>query len=102
GFGAPRDRDFSLHDALPISGGLHGVGVTVVNALSEWLKVEVHRDGGYYTQSYTRGTPDAPLKRVRDSDLHGTKVTFKPDAEIFRSEEHTSELQSRENLVCRL
>lgn len=68
-----------------VSGGLHGVGVSVVNALSEWLKVDVRRDGKHYTQTYYRGTPK---KLVGDSSEYsgserGTTVTFKPDAQIF-------------------
>ena len=65
------------------SGGLHGVGASVVNALSEWLTVTVHTDGGEYTQSFERGKEKGPLKRLRDSDKRGTIVRFKPDAEIF-------------------
>ena len=68
-----------------ISGGLHGVGASVVNALSAWLTVEVYHDGKVYMQSYKRGKADGPVAAVRDCDpqLHGTKVHFLPDAEIF-------------------
>jgi DNA gyrase subunit B len=66
-----------------IAGGLHGVGASVVNALSEWLRVEVHRDGGKHMQEYARGKKQAAVKKIGSSDLHGTAVTFKPDAEIF-------------------
>ncbi|MDO5291110.1 MAG: DNA topoisomerase (ATP-hydrolyzing) subunit B [bacterium] len=66
-----------------VSGGLHGVGASVVNALSEWLEVVVCTDGKMYTQRYERGKVMYPLKEVGDTDQRGTKVTFKPDAEIF-------------------
>lgn len=66
-----------------ISGGLHGVGVSVVNALSEWLEVEVKQNGKVFHQTYNRGVPQAPLKEVGKTDKHGTKITFYPDADIF-------------------
>ncbi len=69
--------------AYQTSGGLHGVGVTVVNFLSEWCEVEVCRDGYSYHQEYERGIPTGPVERGAKSDKHGTKTTFKPDAEIF-------------------
>ncbi|MEM0951260.1 MAG: DNA topoisomerase (ATP-hydrolyzing) subunit B [Cyanobacteria bacterium P01_H01_bin.74] len=68
-----------------VSGGLHGVGASVVNALSEKMVVEVHRDGGVFKQSYQRGEPDAAVQRVGDSSGHGTKTTFWPDADIFET-----------------
>lgn len=70
-----------------VSGGLHGVGVSVVNALSEWCKVEVKRDGKIYFQEYQRGIPKAPVKQIGTykSETTGTKVTFKPDKEIFKT-----------------
>ncbi|MBI2092467.1 MAG: intein-containing DNA gyrase subunit B [Deltaproteobacteria bacterium] len=71
------------HSAYKVSGGLHGVGASVVNALSESLKLEVRKDGKLHEQSYKRGTPNAPLKAVGKSDRVGTKVTFKPDSTIF-------------------
>lgn len=67
-----------------VSGGLHGVGVSVVNALSVATKVEVHRDGGYFIQEYSRGKPKAKVKKVRASDFTGTIVTFEADEEIFK------------------
>ncbi len=70
-------------EGYKIAGGLHGVGASVVNALSEWLKVEVYRDGGKYSQEYVRGKKQAAVKKVGNSKLHGTVVTFKPDAQIF-------------------
>jgi DNA gyrase subunit B len=69
--------------AYKVSGGLHGVGVTVVNFLSEWLEVEVYREGKVYKQSYERGKPKGPVKAAGASDEQGTKITFKPDHEIF-------------------
>ncbi len=65
------------------SGGLHGVGVTVVNFLSEWCEVEVCRDGGMFQQEYERGIPTGLVIRVSASDQTGTKTTFKPDGQIF-------------------
>ncbi|MDP6086026.1 MAG: DNA topoisomerase (ATP-hydrolyzing) subunit B [Nitrospinota bacterium] len=66
-----------------VSGGLHGVGVSVVNALSEWLELEVRWDGDLYKQRYQMGVPEAPLKKAGKSKTSGTKVTFSPDPEIF-------------------
>ncbi len=69
--------------AYVTSGGLHGVGVTVVNFLSEWANVEVCRDGHVYQQEYERGVPTGPVTRVGKTDKRGTKTTFKPDGQIF-------------------
>lgn len=66
-----------------VSGGLHGVGVSVVNALSDWLEVIVERDGGMFQQRYERGKPSYKVKQIGKSRNHGTKVTFFPDASIF-------------------
>ena len=68
-----------------VSGGLHGVGVSVVNALSEWLEVEVSRDGKKYFQRYIRGKPEADVQEIGTSDVTGTKTTFKPDTKIFET-----------------
>ncbi|MBQ9513973.1 MAG: DNA topoisomerase (ATP-hydrolyzing) subunit B [Clostridia bacterium] len=68
-----------------ISGGLHGVGLSVVNALSTWLKVEVFQNGNRYEQNYKRGVPVAPLAIVGKADSTGTWVTFMPDPEIFET-----------------
>jgi DNA gyrase subunit B len=75
-----------------VSGGLHGVGVSVVNALSKRLDLEVKRDGGIYTQSYERGLPLAKLKQVGKTKKSGTKVTFWADDEIFESTEFNFEI----------
>ncbi|MBI3952762.1 MAG: DNA topoisomerase (ATP-hydrolyzing) subunit B [Candidatus Doudnabacteria bacterium] len=75
-----------------VSGGLHGVGVSVVNALSEYLRAEVRRDGKIYTQEYKRGKPITKVKMVgkvppKDFWQHGTKIFYKPDAEVFTEKE---------------
>lgn len=70
-------------EGYKVSGGLHGVGVSVVNALSEWLEVEVKRNGSVYYQRYERGIPVTELAETGKSDSTGTKITFKPDPEIF-------------------
>ncbi len=71
--------------AYQTSGGLHGVGVTVVNFLSEWCEVEVSRNGHIHQQSYERGVPTGPVNRVGKTDQVGTKTIFKPDAQIFQT-----------------
>ena len=70
-------------ESYKVSGGLHGVGVSVVNALSEYLEAEVHRDGGIYIQEYERGKPKKPVKKIGKTDETGTRITFKADKEIF-------------------
>lgn len=69
--------------AYVTSGGLHGVGVTVVNFLSEWCEVEVRRGGYVYQQEYERGEPTGDVQRIGKSDRRGTKTTFKPDSQIL-------------------
>ncbi len=66
-----------------VSGGLHGVGASVVNALSEWLEVEVHKNGKIHQMKFSRGDITSPLKIIGDTDITGTKVRFKPDPEMF-------------------
>ena len=72
-------------DSYKVSGGLHGVGVSVVNALSEWLEVEVSREGKLFYQKYKRGEPEGKVKEIGTSKKTGTKVTFFPDNEIFKN-----------------
>jgi DNA gyrase subunit B len=71
------------NDAYKVSGGLHGVGISVVNALSETLNLEIWRGGKVYAQTYHRGAPTADLKTIAQTDKRGTRVNFKPDAKIF-------------------
>jgi DNA gyrase subunit B len=76
------------NSAYKVSGGLHGVGVSCVNALSELLKVEVQRNGKVYNQTYARGVPQGQVKEVGVTDKRGTRVTFKPDSTIFEVSEY--------------
>ncbi len=71
-------------EGYKVSGGLHGVGASVVNALSIFCRVEVHRDGGKYAQEYKKGEKKANVKKVGSSKLHGTVTMFEPDPEIFK------------------
>jgi DNA gyrase subunit B len=70
-------------DGYKVSGGLHGVGASVVNALSIYCRAEVHRDGGKYVQEYSKGKKKGPVKKIAASKLNGTVITFEPDKEIF-------------------
>lgn len=70
-------------DGYKVAGGLHGVGLSVVNALSSWLEIEVKREKGIYVQRYERGKPVMDLKKKGPTNRTGTKITFQPDAEIF-------------------
>ena len=79
-------------DGYKVSGGLHGVGASVVNALSEWMEVVVCRDGKKHRQLYQRGIPAAPVEEIGDSDENGTRTTFKPDPEIFEELEYDFEI----------
>ena len=71
------------HDAYKVSGGLHGVGVSCVNALSKWLEVEVHRDGSVHHMRFERGNTISPLTKIQSTSKTGTNITFKADEEIF-------------------
>jgi DNA gyrase subunit B len=82
-FGESADDPEDEKGAYQTSGGLHGVGVTVVNFLSEWCEVEVYRDGQVHQQSYERGVPTGPVSKIGKTDKRGTKTTFKPDPQIF-------------------
>jgi DNA gyrase subunit B len=75
------------HSSYKVSAGLHGVGVSAVNAVSEWLKMEIKREGHVHLQEYRRGAPVAPLAVIGNTDKTGTKMTFKPDPTIFTSTE---------------
>jgi len=83
------------NSAYKVSGGLHGVGISVVNALSEELNLEIWRDGKVFVQSYKRGVPAAPLESTGKTDRRGTKVHFKPDREIFETTEFSFDTLSQ-------
>ncbi len=76
------------HNSYKVSGGLHGVGVSCVNALSEWLEVEVHRDGNVHHMRFERGDTTSELKKIRPTNKKGTEITFKPDGDIFSTLEY--------------
>ena len=78
-------------DGYKVSGGLHGVGVSVVNALSEWLTAEVHRDGKIWRQEFARGEPTTDLKKAGVAKDSGTTITFLPDGDVFEEIEWSSE-----------
>jgi DNA gyrase subunit B len=82
------------HDTYKVSGGLHGVGASVVNALSEWLEAEVRRGGKVYFQKYDRGEPKADVKVIGEAKKTGTKITFKADPKIFEVLEYSYDVLS--------
>ena len=87
-------------DSYKVSGGLHGVGVSCVNALSEHLEVKVYREGKIFQQEYKKGAPLYPVKQVGDTDKRGTQVTFTPDKTIFSDTNYDYEiLIKRMNLI---
>ena len=83
------------NSAYKVSGGLHGVGVSCVNALSEWLHLEIQRDGKVYQQKYARGIPQQKVAEVGTTEKRGTKVSFKPDTTIFEVTEYNFETLSQ-------
>jgi DNA gyrase subunit B len=82
-------------ESYKVSGGLHGVGVSVVNALSDWLKLEIRRDGKVYYQEYRRGAPSTEFKSIGVTDRRGTKLTFHPDPSVFKLTEFSFEALSQ-------
>ena len=80
------------HSSYKVSAGLHGVGVSAVNAVSEWLRLEISREGSVWFQEYRRGVPQSRIAAIGESGRTGTKVSFKPDHEIFSSTEYSFDL----------
>src|SRR6266705_2492338 len=78
-------------EGYKVSGGLHGVGVSVVNALSEWLVADVERDGKVFRQEFARGEPTTKMKAIGPTKNTGTIISFKPDAEVFEETEWDTE-----------
>jgi DNA gyrase subunit B len=90
------------HDSYKVSAGLHGVGVSAVNAVSEWLKMEIGRGGHTWFQEYRRGAPVSPLAQIGDTDRTGTKITFKADPEVFATQPGDVHDYNHEIIVSRL
>lgn len=80
------------HDSYKVSAGLHGVGVSAVNAVSEFLKLEIHREGKVWQQEYRRGAPQSPMKATGNSEITGTRIRFLPDATIFSQTEFSYDI----------
>src|SRR5688572_7625677 len=83
------------HSSYKVSAGLHGVGVSAVNAVSEFLKVEIHREGRVHRQRYERGVPQGALEAGEATKKTGTRITFKPDTQIFTTTEYSYEILSQ-------
>ena len=82
-------------DSYKVSGGLHGVGVSCVNALSEHLEVKVYREGKIFQQEYKKGSPLYPVKQIGETDQRGTQVTFLPDKSIFLDTNYDYEILTK-------
>ncbi len=80
------------HSSYKVSAGLHGVGVSAVNAVSEWLRLEIQREGKVWFQEYRRGVPQAGIVAIGESERTGTKISFKPDHEIFSNTEYSYDI----------
>ena len=83
------------HSSYAVSAGLHGVGVSAVNAVSEWLKMEIRREGKVWFQEYRKGVPVKPLAPIGETSHHGTKVTFRPDRDIFTNTEFSFDVLAK-------
>ena len=90
------------HDSYKVSAGLHGVGISAVNAVSEWFKLEINRGGFVWHQDYSRGAPVAPMAKIGKSERTGTKQTFKPDPEIFATNPGDISDFNHEIIIARL
>ena len=82
-------------DSYKVSGGLHGVGVSVVNALSETLNLRIHKNGNIYLQDYTHGKPNGTLKKGPKSDKNGTTISFKPSPKTFTNTKYSYEILAK-------
>jgi len=82
-------------DSYKVSGGLHGVGVSVVNALSESLNLRIHKNGNVYLQDYTHGKPNGTLKKGPKSDKNGTTISFKPSSKTFTNTKYSFEILAK-------